>query len=308
MLKNGRLVALAFACGLFATLAAPAAAQMTPLMRLDCTASNFPNCGWGAWGIGQGNATQTLRPGQGPQGQDAVEFTILAGGPRQFYMGWSGGSGGAVEANAVRYYRFRIFAPGPTGQIRGYVQGLESKFIIHADGADNGSRVICGLRDNGMTPDTLAFECMRNVDGQQHGTVKQALTLGVWHSIQVEARSGSNGVIRVWIDNNNYSSPTATSQHSAGSPFSLGTMNWNNFAIGFYQGVTTTLSSPVVAFRLADDAEFDDQFDPTWHEGASSSTPPSQVTGVRVISSSMDWLTAGVVLSLLARRRLRRAA
>jgi hypothetical protein len=32
------------------------------------------------------------------------------------------------------------------------------------------------------------------------------------------------------------------------------------------------------------------------------------VTGVRVISSSMDWLTAGVLLSLLARRRLARRA
>lgn len=306
MIKFGRILALVITLGAIAT---PAMAQMTPMLKLNCTSANFPNCGWGAWGVGQGNYTSTYLAGQGPQGQDAVRFTISAGGPRQFYMGWSATAAGSVEANAVRYYRFRIFPPGPTGQTRGYVQGLESKFIIHADGADNGSRVICGLRDNGMTSDTIAFECMRNVDGQEHGTVKQAMTLGVWHNIQVEARSGSNGIIRVWIDNNNYSTPTATSQHAQGSTFSLGTMNWNVFGMGFYQGVTTTLSSPVVAFMLADDAEFDNEFDPNWNAGGTpgGATPPATPTGVRLITSNVDLLLVGTAaLSLLVRRRARR--
>lgn len=236
------------------------------LARMDCTAANFPACGWSAWDRDRNTRwTSRLLANQAPGGRDAVEFTIRPTGPTQFYLGWGVTAPGAVEADAVRYYRFRIFAPGPTGQTRGYVQGFESKFIIHADGAPNGSRVICGLRDNGLTSDTIAFECMRNVDGPEHGTVKQALTLGVWHSIQVEARSGSRGVIRVWVDTNDYSRPTSSTERSGTSAFSLGTTNWNSFGLGFYQGVTRTIAQDTVIFRLADDAEFGRTFDPNWH-------------------------------------------
>src|SRR5262245_143217 len=57
---------------LLAGMAAPAAAQMTPITALNCTASNFPNCGWGNWGGDNDDHTLT-RVGNG------ARFTLIPG-------------------------------------------------------------------------------------------------------------------------------------------------------------------------------------------------------------------------------------
>ena len=67
---------------LLAGVASPAAAQMTPIAALNCTDANFPNCGWGNWGLNHHTLT---RVGNG------ARFTLTPGSASsltQFYMGW----------------------------------------------------------------------------------------------------------------------------------------------------------------------------------------------------------------------------
>src|SRR5262245_52986071 len=72
--------------------ASSAAAQMTPIARLSCTAQNFPSCGgWGPAAETQNGVnwwTRTLQPGAGPGGADAVELRLNPNPGGQYYIGW----------------------------------------------------------------------------------------------------------------------------------------------------------------------------------------------------------------------------
>lgn len=230
------------------------------LAKLDCSAADFPNCGWGAWGASDGNYTAVLQPSQGPQGQDAVVFTQRAGPVRQYYMGWGTGNGDE-PAGTIRFIRVRIWIPGSAGSLGGYHGGWESKFIILGDGSNALGRVICNLRDNGRSIDTMSIECQRNIDGGDHSTGLLPLTLGTWHSIQIEARSGSPASIAVWIDNNDYNRPSGRTTGN----FSLDTTNWRFVGVGFYVNVPRPSTQDLVALRIADDVELGSGFDPAWH-------------------------------------------
>lgn len=229
--------------------------------KLDCSPATFPACGWGDWGTGRGDFSAALQEGQGPQRQDAVEFTQMAGPPRQYYMGWGTPGQGPEPDGTIRFMRVRLWIPGPAGRLNGYHGAWESKFLILGDGGDAGGRVICGLRDDGRTTDTMSIECMRNIDGGDHSTGLQPLTLGTWHNIQVEARSGANASIAIWIDNNDYNRPTSRTRGT----FSLTTGNWQFLGVGFYAGVSRAQSQNLVTIRIADDAELGTGFDPGWH-------------------------------------------
>ncbi len=232
------------------------------LAKLDCSPGDFPNCGWGAWGADDGNYSATLMPGQGPQRQDAVEFTQRPGPLRQYYMGWGVPGNGDEPPGTIRFIRVRIWIPGSAGSLSGYHGGWESKFIILGDGSNALGRVICNLRDNGRSIDTMSIECQRNIDGGDHSTGLLPLTLGTWHSIQIEARSGSAASIAIWIDNNDYNRPTGRTTGN----FSLDTTNWRFVGVGFYVNVPRPSNQSLVALRIADDVEFGTGFDPTWHQ------------------------------------------
>jgi len=231
------------------------------LAKLDCSPADFPNCGWGAVGLGGGDYTSLLQPGQGPHGADAVQFTQMRGPLRQYYMGWATPSQGPEPPGTIRYIRVRIWIPGNAGSLNGYHGGWESKFIILGDGSNELGRVICNLRDNGQTIDTMSIECQRNIDGGDHSTGLLPLTLGTWHDIQIEARSGSAASVAVWIDNNDYNRPTGRTT----GRFALETTNWRFLGVGFYVNVPRPSSQDLVALRVADDIELGSGFDPAWH-------------------------------------------
>jgi hypothetical protein len=231
------------------------------LARLDCRPENFPACGWGDRGTGEGSFTATLQVGQGPRGADAVQFTQLAGPTRQYYMGWGTPETGDEPPGTMRFIRVRVWIPGPSGQLSGYHGAWDAKFLILGDGGNGMARVICNLRDNGQTPDTMSVECQRNIDGGTHSTGLLPLTLGTWHDIQVEARSGPAASIAVWIDNNDYARPNGRTT----GQFSLDTTNWRFLGVGYYAGTPRAQNQDVVAIRIADDVEFGTGFDPTWH-------------------------------------------
>lgn len=239
----------------------PQPSRGATLFKLDCHPGNFPACGWGDWGTGQGNYTSVLQTGQGPGGTDAVQFTQLAGPARQYYMGWGTPANGDEPAGTIRFVRVRIWIPGPAGQLNGYHGGWEAKFLILGDGSNAGGRMICNLRDNGRTEDTMSIECQRNIDGGDHSTGLLPLTLGAWHDIQVEARSGPTASIAVWIDNNDYARPNGRTTGN----FSLDTTNWRFVGVGFYVNTPRSQSENQVALRIADDVELGTGFDPAWH-------------------------------------------
>jgi hypothetical protein len=302
---------LAIVCG----LASPVWAQMTPLARLACTSQNYPSCGgWGPAGESQNGTTwfrRTLLPGAGPGGLDAVEFMQQPHGGGQYYLGWfSPGSGipGASQG-AVRYFRVKIFTPNPSTATN---QFWGSKFIILGDASgDTSSRVICELRDNGMTTNTLSIRCMQNIYGGERGTQLLSLPLGQWVSIQAEIRSSTstssgNGQIKVWVNSNDYSHPTGVSPQ-----FQQNVTRWENINVGFHAGSNATTSQHLL-YRIAV-FEFDDQFDPNWASGGGGSTPPpspsapAPPTNVHIVRTAsltlMPFAGLGLVLGIARRKR-----
>ena len=231
------------------------------LAKLDCSPADFPSCGWGPWGLVEGNYSSVLQVGQGPHGQDAVQFTQARGPIRQYYMGWGTTTQGPEPAGTIRYIRVRIWIPGPAGSLNGNHGGWESKFLILGDGGNSAGRMICAMRDNGRTIDTMSIECQRNIDGGDHSTGLIPLTLGTWHDLQIEARSGSAASIAIWVDTNDYNRPTSRTTGN----FSLETTNWRFLGVGFYVNVPRPSSQDLVVLRIADDVEFGSGFDPTWH-------------------------------------------
>lgn len=238
-----------------------AAAQTQPpptqnvLERLSCTTANYPNCGMSAVPENTFYRRQLL-VGQGPNGTNAVEFILKPGtSGGQFYQGWTNGRSGSVSTPATRYLRTWVWMPGPTGQQRGYAATMwDSKFFIMSDGGDASSRLICLIRDNGQTNDTRGINCSRNIDT---ASPYIGFTLGQWHSVQVEVKSGS-GQVKVWVDQHNYATPSAVSPAT-----SFNVSNWQNVNMGFYSNITrgVTVETPIIRLGAF---EFATTFDPTW--------------------------------------------
>ena len=92
-------------------------------------------------------------------------------------------------------------------------------------------------------------------------------------ALQFEARSGSSGRVAIWMNNDNYSSPTRTSPN-----FNLPANAWNNIRIGFYSNASLS-SSGRITFEVTD-FQIDDQFDPNWSGGGGGggggTTPPAR--------------------------------
>lgn len=287
--------------------AAPAAAQTTPLARLECTAgSNYPSCsGWGPWGPNQYHTLRVVE-GAGPSGQQALQFDqVPATAHAQYYMGFSRNIGSTPPAGTTRYLRLRIRPLTPINLV-GVADVWTDKFIIVGDGDNAGSRVICHLRDNGVSEQTMALSCSRNIDGPPNATGLVQLNAGQWNHVQIEMRSSSsgasNGRLAMWLNaaNSNYASPTSQS-----GGMSLGTNNWQNVNIGFYANATIS-GSGRASYQIAD-FEVDDAFDPGWNSGTgggATTPPPAAPTDVRIIREA-SLLVPGGAFALVAWRRRR---
>ncbi len=276
---------------LLAGFGSPAAAQMTPIASLNCTDANFPNCGWG----NRSSSHYTLsKVGNG------ARFTLTPGsasGLTQFYMGW-GTSIPQVQTGQTRFIRLRMRIIGPVNP-SGVGDVWTDKFIILGDGGDSSSRVIVELRPNNSN-NGLETRIQKNIAGDDARTPLLPLPSDQLLSLQFEARSGSSGRLAIWLNNNNYGSPTRTSPN-----FNLPANAWNNLQVGYYSNSSLS-SSGRITFELTD-VQIDDEFDPNWSGGGGGGTgptPPSTVTGVRVISASASFmLSIALASTLLMRRR-----
>ncbi len=274
---------------LVAAMGAPVAAQTTPIAALNCTDANFPNCGWGNWGV---NPHHTLtRVGNG------ARFTLVPGSASsltQFYMGW-GVSVPQAQQGDSRYIRLRLRVTSPVNP-SGIGDLWTDKFIILGDGSDNSSRVIVELRPNG-SDNGLETRIQKNIDGDEARTPLLGLPMDQTLSLQFEARSGSSGRVALWMNNNTYGSPTRVSPN-----FSLSAAAWNNLRVGFYSNASLA-SNGRITYEVTD-LQYDDQFDANWHGGGGGTTAPATPAGVRVISAGVIGVVPiGALLSALLRRK-----
>ena len=240
-------------------------AQKTPLAVLNCTPSNFPDCG--GWRLRSTNPYWSWRllEGAGPQGRHAVEFTQnTASNHAQYYLGWTGPALPDPPQGSVRYLRMR-FKPIGAIDLRGVSDIWTDKFIILADGDNPTGRVICTLRDNGKSSDNLGIFCSRNIDGYPNATNIVPLSADAWTSLQFEFKSSSttssaDGSLKIWRNENNFSKPSQQS-----GQFQLDAIRWGELHIGYYANATLTTGGRLV-FQIAD-VEWDDEFDKTYASG-----------------------------------------
>ena len=286
----------------------PVEAQTTPILRLNCTPQNFPDCGWGARNPNDQYHRMDLMVGAGPNGQNAVQFTHLpATHQYQYYFGWNTVSGGAVSPGGARYLRLRIRVMGAVN-FAGNQGPWQAKFFIIGDGSgDTTSRVIGGLGVGNINDVDVYTGVSRNIDGPPNSTSGVMISPGGWHSLQYELRSSTtsssaDGRLRIWIDgaNSNYNSPTSQS-----GLFQLNTTFWTNVNLGYISQTTLTQQGRFV-YQLAD-VEWDDQFDGGWHSGIPTPPPPapapSAPTSVRIIRAGFTAGSIVLLLPVLLRRR-----
>jgi hypothetical protein len=301
-----RAIIVVFAFGCLLAVPAPSNAQMTPLAVMNCTASNFADCG--GWQPRPVNAYWTRRfvQGGGPQGQDAVEISQLTSSVHaQYYLGWSGPSLPNPAQGAVRYLRMRFKTVG-TVSLNGVSDVWSDKFIIVADGDNPTGRVICHLRDNGISSDNLAISCSRNIDGYPNATQGYVpLPRDQWSNLQFEFKSSSttssaNGSIKIWRNQNSYSAPSTQS-----GQFQLNAIGWGAISIGSYANATLASGGRVV-FQLAD-VEWDDQFDPNYNVGGGTSSAPAPPQNLRISETGFALLSLGAFGAVLFIRDSRRS-
>lgn len=314
--QHAALAALLLAC------ATPAAAQMTPIFRMNCGTNGaaYPLCGWGAT-VGENyRGTYWQRQyvnGAGPNGEGVVQFTHIAtSNVVEYYAGWAQGGLPQVSQGSTRYIRFKIKLIGPTNLPAAQPDkaGWGGKFIILGDGADwspapERTRFICNLRDFLGDRANWMFRSEMNVD--THRTDYAPVTKDVWHSVQIKIRSSTStssgdGRLSFYIDGSNANESTPTVQSATGQ---INTDGWHaTLGFGYY---FLTLGPGGRSVYQVTGFEYDDQFDPNWHSGGSGPAPTAPVapSNVRIVGASASLLgwTCLAALATTIRLRTRRS-
>jgi hypothetical protein len=206
----------------------PLASTCTPtsgdiLFAMDYSAAAAPNAGWG-YAVPEASTWRRTRlESGGPNGRSAYRITeqyanaAMNGG--DFYYGWRDSNLLQLQpAGQSRFYRIRWKFSADTN-FNGRDQGdgtplamHRNKLLIVGDATSiRNARVIPAFQGN---PYTRSWNMVISKDGGDDlVTTREYTTLGVWHDIQIEIKYSSatgvlDGYYKVWIDNNNYSSPT----------------------------------------------------------------------------------------------------
>jgi len=284
-----------------------AEAQSLPFVMNTASAA-YPDSGWGAGAAfaPSSNFTRAHLGNVGPDGQGVISLRQLSNRSSSFFGGQFGwGWRGRVEASqpaqgAVRYYRWLFrFSPGTNFRGIDWSNGanadyLSNKMLIVGEGGDgNRQRVIVESLES--SPRTAGqFRLRLAIDGGETAIYTRNLQVGTWYYVQLEARSGRSstsvdGRYSLWVNNDSYSSPTATA-----GPFVLRTQNWQYVGLGRFvnfglqEGGTHELQ--VAAFEAGS------AFDPGWSGGGGSAAPPAAPSAVRIIQASAG---SGMALSVL---------
>lgn len=278
--------AFTFALVLAMACAGQASAQV--FFRMDFSPGAQPDAGWNATDPGATHS-RTFIAGGGPNGENVYELTQRHTGSSsshyggEYYWGWTGNIEAQNPAQgARRYYRFRMrFSPGTNFRgtdSDGSSTTLTNKVLILGDGCGRDCRVILNYRGqtNGRTSLKL------QIDGGAHLIETNEVAVGQWFTVQIEVDSSTttssrDGSYKIWINNNNYNSPSAQT-----SGFQLNPTNWRWVLFGAYENDGLAANGEH-SFRLSG-FEASTTFDPNFHTGGGTNTQtPAAPTNLRVI-------------------------
>jgi hypothetical protein len=275
---------------LMATLSASAPASAQTFFSMDYSAAADPNAAWNAESVTSGPFNRQRIAGGGPSGQDAydlIQYRDTSFRPEfyggQFRWGWSGNiEPSDPPQGARRYYRWRMrFSPDTNFRAVDWGNGsspsalVNKVFLVGDGGRTDRCRVILEYTAD---PDAGNVRRMRlQIDGGEDPALSGPWPIGQWLNIQIEVDSSStpsspDGGYKLWINNNDYGSPTAQT-----TGITLLTSNWKFVRLGAF--VSHGLASGGVhAFRHTD-FQASTTFDPNWNSGQRAAPrPPSGIT------------------------------
>jgi len=210
----------------------------------------------GNWDTALGNAqrTQGRVAGGGPKGLDAFEVVKTTSTTGEYYCGnqktlpnfgngvsrffrWyerHGSGNNYLAADGENFIHKRL--------LLGFGEGSDTRMIMNVDGTRNDRPFVRIIFDgNPSAPPT-----------------SQGFNLNVWKAMQLEVVFGPNALIKVWIDSDNYASPTLL---LSGYPAQERQNGFTQFGMYSNDGLAAggVYSFRDAAFRVAT------TFDPNWH-------------------------------------------
>jgi hypothetical protein len=179
---------------------AGAGGSTAPSFRSEFTRGAYPACGFdGSWNAQEGVYYDSqVVEGEGPDGLGFLRTTYRAGvdfsdNPQHALGVGNQGLHAAVTQGMALFVRSRVrWTNAWTADGQGY--GGKHLMIGNAGANEHVSRVILGVRDNGTTSASLAYQLTRNIDGAQHGTSLIEVTKDEFHSVQLYIKSSSISV------------------------------------------------------------------------------------------------------------------
>jgi hypothetical protein len=318
------------ALGLVVTAPSEVAAQssqMTPILRTDIRAATAPNYGCDSWDYSNVNRwwRLTLIPGGSPSGRDALRFE----GIRTTEIGndgWGCRFDASMEPTprqgSIRYARWRIKYVNPInwrsdasateGAVPNNRTAPDKLFILGntcESSAYQPTRVILWQYAEAPSRSQPLLNFTQNIGP---GTGFRQVPGNTWLNIQVKivsssTESASDGSLHLYVNNNNEGSPTAS-----GTGIRIRTAGWGRntcasshvvWGDGSYNPLSAADPTTSNITELAD-FEYDDQFDPGWAIGSSTSSGPSAPTNLRILSSaSLVLLPTGALGLVFVSRR-----
>lgn len=278
--------------------AVPAAAQMTPIVRLNCTAANYPACGATSHEFNTGTGahfaygrtwTAVFLPGAGPTGENVVELRMIPlANPTandEFYMGWGWsltsqptvpqGTAGRRYARAVMRILSPVNAIGPGGGRWG-----GKLFILGEDGTNDQWRPLWNWRsnllDNGDTgdPTHLMFRTERNISAGRIDIYSLPMDQWLWVQLEITPSStatATDASLKMYLNQPNRATPTV--QSTGYNWLTTGWSGTSNSRVSFGGYAQAAMTGANVRVQIAR-FELDDQWDPNWYPGGTTTTPP----------------------------------
>jgi hypothetical protein len=265
----------------------PAIGQGTILFRAPSGATTWNQSSDGWWeqtdAYGQRWSRAHLA-GAGPQGQNILQLTETPG-TGQHGWGWHGHVVPDLAQGGTRFYRWRHRVTSASN----CAHTPSNKLLVIAQGCPGGQcRVIVQPKCNPSRMVQYNFQVDGGVYQKETGYI---YPVGTWLNIQLETRTSStassgDGALRLWVNNNNYSSPTIS---NTGIVLNSGGVDGSYIIFGGYNNSDSMPSGASNVQQYAD-FEIGTAFHSGWNGGGTTPPPtttaPAAPSNVRVLTSN----------------------
>jgi hypothetical protein len=267
------------------TATAPVTGQQSVLFRMDLSAAAWPEAGF-PWTVDDDfnvRWSRQLIPAAGPQGQTVAQLTELPGAG-QHGWGWHGHVVPDLPQGGTRFYRWRHRVTAASN----CAQTPSNKLLVIAQGCTGRCRVIVQPKCNPQRMVQYNFQVDGGVYQVETGYI---YPVGTWLNIQLETRtssteSASDGALRLWVNNNNYSSPTI---QNTGLQLGSGGTESSYIIFGGYNN-TTDVPANATNIQQYTDFEIGTAFHSAWNGSGTTGPPPPTAplspTNVHIVTSN----------------------